>query len=1317
MKHIISIIVVLLSLLAQAQNESYEQLEETYNELKERDKKDSLLLVARQMNEWALRNEGDTSFRYAVSFRYVGNGFSDADSSLFYYIRSISTFDYQRRTACLDYALCLFNIGVVYKRSGNLDQALDAFLKSYETFNSIKQTHNPYFLRCIDFIASFFWEKEEFTRAEPYYLQALDIKKKSLGEDHPDYYTAINNLGVLYYRMGEYAKAEPYYQQSLRASEIIYGERHPNYARSLNNVGLLYFRMGEFGKAELSYQQALDINIRTHGKDHPDYVSNLNMLGVLNYEMGDYSEAEPYYLQSLQICEKINGEGYSDCAKGLNNLGLLYWKMGNYSKAEAFYQKCLNVCMKSLGEEHPDYSSIINNLGTLYLEMGEYEKAVPYCLQALDLYGDASVKKSTDYAKALNNLGLLYWKMGEYLKAEPFYLQSLDIYSRVFGNEHPDYAMTLNNLGLLYWESGQYSKAEIYELQSLDVFKQTLGEEHPDYASSLMNLGILYRRIGEFSKAEANFLKSLDIYKRNIGEEHPDYARALNNLGNLYMGMGEFAKAEAFNIQCLEIREKALGMIHPDYAMSLNNLGVLYWEIGAYEKAESYYLQSVEIYRNIYGEKHPDYAESLINLGLLYSDIGQYRKAAPYYLQSLGIYEMAFGKEHPDYALILNNLGTLYFEMGEYMQAVSSFQQSLEIWMKTLGEKHSDYATSLSNFGIMSMKNGEYAIAESLFLQSLEIRKKSFGEANQDYISSLNNLGIFYSLMDNLKLFEENYLSYFTACQAVLRKNASLSSTVKCIFKENYVYELYQFLSYLSHREDESSQIQLAGFNHWLFLNGWISDRDALLNQEIAAAGDTVLAVLYEDYRMQRMQLSEHYELTMHERAKRGIDIEKEEQAAERMESELAVKMKSFKRINAVYDLEDLREQIKSDEAYVDILRVPYFDHMNGTWLDSSLYMAYVVTSDTEDAPVLINMGDGELMEKKIFTYLMGQITESRATTMDGGVYDYLWKPLEASLEGKRHIYLSSGGIYHNLNLETIYHAESGKFLCEEKDIHLVSSGRAFVDQRLYGSRTCTDQTAFLMGSPDFEATVESTDQEAFFSPAMTYATMRDLSDAGTFKAIPLPATLREVESIGTSLSAANWDVELYTGVNASEDQLKKISSPRILHMATHGFFMEDIEQREETSTRMLGMDRERVAENPLLRSGLLLAGCNRTFEDSTLISGGDNGILTAYEAGLLNLRNTDLVVLSACETGRGEVRIGEGVHGLRKAMTDAGAQHILMSLWKVDDRVTSEYMQTFYGHYAQGKSIRESYNLTRNEIKQKYPQPYYWGAFVLVGE
>jgi tetratricopeptide (TPR) repeat protein/CHAT domain-containing protein len=1174
-----------------AQTGEYAKLESVYNRLYEEDKKDSMLLVARQINGWTRENEGDTSLHYATSFRFIGHAFENSDSALFYYESSLCLLEKQNRKDGIDAAMAYDRVGWLYFNMGN------------------------------------------YTEAEQYYLQALDIKIKVLGQGYPDYSADLNDLGILFWEIGEYAKAESYYTEALEIERKTIGEAHPEYASSLFNLGILFSDMGEYAKAEQYYTKALAIRNEVLGDDHLDYAASLNGLGSLYYNMGEYAKSEPYYLQSIEIRKKTLGEDHPDYASGLYNIGLLYLEMEDYEKAELYYLECLEIRRKKLGDEHPDCAATLNGLGNLYLGLGEFSKA------------------------------------------ERYFLQSSEIYKKIGGAFYTDYAMSLHNFGCLYYQMSLLDKAEVFLLESLEIYKQNLGFRHSYYASNLYDLGFCYKLRGEYANAETYFLNSLEIRLELYGREHPDYADCLNELGSID------------------------------------------WELHDYVGALSKYKAALDIYKRVCGESSPMYAMSLGNLGLVYSDLGEYANAEPYYLQSLEIKKKTLGETHPDYADGLNNLGSLYFEMGEYLKAESYYLQSLEIYKKTLGEAHPDYSLSLNNLGALYFEMGEYLKAEPFYLRSLEIKKKALGENHKDFVLTLNNIGRLYSTMDNLTLFEQSYFSYFPSCQGALRKNASLNSKTKNAYKENYTDQLYPFLCYLSYREDESSQIQLAGFNHWFFLNGWVGDRDALLSREVGAAGDTVLAALYEDYRMQRTQLSKHYELTIDERAKRGIDIEKEEQAAERMESELAVKMEAFKRINAVYDFEDLREQIKSDEAYVDILRVPYYDFKNQTWPDSSFYMAYVVTTDTREAPLLINLGDGKRMEEEVFPYLMGQITKSRSSTMDGAVYHYLWKPLEGSLEGKKLIYLSSGGIYHNFNPETIYHAENGKYLYEEKDIHLVSSGRAFVDQRLYGSQNYTDETALLLGSPDFDATGETDKQETFSSPGMTYATMRDLTRDGTFLANPLPATLQEVESIRTSLTAANWDVELYTGVNAREDQLKKMSSPRILHLATHGFFMEDTEQRAESGMRILGMDRERVAENPLLRSGLLLSGCNKTFKDSSLISGGDNGILTAYEAGLLNLRNTDLVVLSACETGKGEILNGEGVQGLRKAMTDAGAEHILMSLWKVDDKVTSEYMQIFYGHYAQGKSIRESYNLTRNEIKQKYPQLYYWGAFVLVGE
>jgi len=220
----------------------------------------------------------------------------------------------------------------------------------------------------------------------------------------------------------------------------------------------------------------------------------------------------------------------------------------------------------------------------------------------------------------------------------------------------------------------------------------------------------------------------------------------------------------------------------------------------------------------------------------------------------------------------------------------------------------------------------------------------------------------------------------------------------------------------------------------------------------------------------------------------------------------------------------------------------------------------------------------------------------------------------------------------------------------------------------------------------------------------------------GGLKAKPLPATKTEVENISATLKSKGWQVTNYLADNASETNLKTQQSPRVLHVATHGYFFPDIPMEEKDQTRFLGMDRQQVVQDPMLRSGLLLTGANRTLKGE--VSTGENGLLSAAEASLLDLRETELVVLSACETGKGEVKNSEGVYGLRKAFSDAGAQNIIMSLWKVDDKVTQEFMTRFYQLWLNDQStIREAFHKTQLEIKAKYPQPYFWGAFILVGE
>jgi CHAT domain-containing protein len=323
-------------------------------------------------------------------------------------------------------------------------------------------------------------------------------------------------------------------------------------------------------------------------------------------------------------------------------------------------------------------------------------------------------------------------------------------------------------------------------------------------------------------------------------------------------------------------------------------------------------------------------------------------------------------------------------------------------------------------------------------------------------------------------------------------------------------------------------------------------------------------------------------------------------------------------------------------------------------------------------------------------------------------------------------IYISADGLFNKINAETLQLLDSigtPRYLGDLYDIHVLSSAR---DLLLKDNVTYSNKTISLFGYPDYTLNrseqKELVKQIGVVTTSLSYLRGND-AVTGSYSFNPLIATKHEVEDIGQTLKQKGWQVNIYTSGNALEEQVKKVQSPSVLHIATHGFFSEDIQP--ETQRSFMGMDSRDVMQNPLLRSGLAFAGAERTRTDSTseILQGMDDGILTAEEAQYLHLDSTELVVLSACETGLGEIINGEGVYGLQRAFRAAGAKSILMSLWKVDDDATEALMKNFYKHWLDNGMTKHDalwqakLDLRNDRNHPEWAQPYYWGAFVLIGE
>jgi CHAT domain-containing protein len=350
---------------------------------------------------------------------------------------------------------------------------------------------------------------------------------------------------------------------------------------------------------------------------------------------------------------------------------------------------------------------------------------------------------------------------------------------------------------------------------------------------------------------------------------------------------------------------------------------------------------------------------------------------------------------------------------------------------------------------------------------------------------------------------------------------------------------------------------------------------------------------------------------------------------------------------------------------------------------DSVHYAALILTAETKVKPDLILFRDGNNLESRFYYYYKNAM---RYNVVDDLSYHFFWQPMEKSLQGKTRIYLSSDGVYHKINVNTLLDPATRKFLLEKFDmVHLLNPIQFLENKTAPGS---IRHDAVLMGDPVFDVDLSAPRERSV--------------EFNHF--VGLPGTQEEIKAIDKVLKAHSWKTTLYLKGAATESSLKAVRSPAILHLASHGFFSSDV----------VALNSEAKKEF-LFHSGIVLTGANKSLSTGST-SFHNDGIVTAFEVMNLDLSHTQLVVLSACETGLGKIENGEGVFGLQRSFMQAGARNVLISLWKVDDQATRDLMIKFYQYLVQGKSLHDSLRKAQSDLASDVGNPSLWGGFVLVG-
>ena len=923
------------------------------------------------------------------------------------------------------------------------------------------------------------------------------------------------------------------------------------------------------------------------------------------------------------------------------------------------------------------------------------------------------------------------YQQGKYAEAIPIAQEAVRVTEATFGPQDPKLARSLNNLAQLYDDQGQYAQAEPLFQRALAIWQEALGPEDPGVAGTLNNLASLYEDEGKYAQAEPLFQRTLAIDEKALGPEHPDVARDLNNLASLYAEEGKYAQAEPLYQRALAIREKALGPEHPDVAGSLNNLAWLYAEEGKYAQAEPFYQHALAIDEKVLGPEHPDVAGILNNLAQLYDDEGKYAQAEPLYQRALAIWQKALGPEHPDVANALNNLASLYEDEGKYAQAEPLYQRALAIREKALGPEHPDLANALNNLAQMYRREGKYAQAEPLYQRAVAILGKALGPEHPLLALLLDNLAdmrFIQGLPQQARpLYSRGFHLLFRSFQYQF---TYMSEKERLGFLATVSYRFPTYFSFVQQFHQEMPELAGDLYDLLLWEKGFIAGSEAVLRRQVEASGDPEALKLLDQLAAKRTQIAALINAQAADREARRKQIEQLEAEANDLEKALVARSAAFAQQKKMEKVtwQQVREALKPGEAAVEFTRFRFFDGQKRKWTDTTYYVALVVTPETKDQPAYVVLGEGKELEGKGLVKFQQEVqargAEPESAALPGAqAYDLFWKPLEPLLAGKKRVYLSPDGALNQMPLGLIA-TPDGKLLMEKYDLRLVSSTKDL----LRPAAPPAANTAVLVGNPTFDlpeaqyraalGKLAVPQPAAPVEMAMLAPTTVSRDQGAGTTLPPLPGTGAEIRSVDQLLEQHQWQATVYTGDRALEEAVKEARSPRLLHLATHGFFLPD----QQIKSEQLGSDKPSGLEDPMLRSGLFFAGADRALAGKETAGDLDDGVLTAYEATSLNLQGTELVVLSACNTGQGEVKNGEGVFGLRRAFEEAGAQSVMMSLWPVPDTETQELMTLFYSKWLSGtekhEALRQAELEERAVVIKRYGRdlPYYWGAFVLVG-
>lgn len=1087
---------------------------------------------------------------------------------------------------------------------------------------------------------------------------------------------------------------------------------------------------GDRSQALRLFETALSyVNNKNGKKNEYQYTELLDYLAVLKCEVGEVDQAIAYEDEVI-LWRREHKSDFGVIGDAVSKKAVFYSYKKDYDAAIKYAEEAADLLRRRFGEKDHVYSVNLMNLASYYSLRGagaqDYQKAVEVgerAIKHIDNY-------TPEYAYALNSLVIYYAQAEMNDKANSLTPKAIQKGRSIFGRQSRAFADVLAQQAVRLANLHNYSQAIDYCVEARNIYAADSVVNVLPYARILGSLGSFCKQAERFDQGIEALTEACAVYQHLKYENTQEYVNCVSNLTALYRLKGDLEKADALAIQSAQALNSATATDnYVAYGKSLSEQGWMYAANGDFRHAIETEQRALDVFTE--NADTLNMARSMNDLSSHCFNAGQHDKALALCQQAIDLVR----KEHLHTTVLgraYNNFSLYHYRLGDNRRALELSRAAVRNYEEEGDVRGSHYAKILGNLAMFYYLNDSIDMAINIARRSLDLQASTLGEEHPDLVVTYHNLANYY-LAKNDKEQMRHYFERALEMQSRLVRNnfSHLSTSGRELYwnTKNYIFKVAPSIAA---RSDGDDVLVGDAYNAQLFTKGILLNSEIDFKNFLFKTGETELLSKYEELERLHKRIDDFRHSAVNDHA----EVERLQSQANRLERELIRGCKEFGDFtsNLSITYEQVAQALAPDAAAVEFVEMPMADgdrHYAALCIRHGWKYPRFVSLFTQNELVHQDYAGRNLFEAMRLPSTINAVYEHPQ------VGHLVWYPIMEALGADTHtVYFSPTGMLYQLGIEYLKYNREQR-INERYEIHRLSSTKSLAQPRQQQPLTSAAVFGGLQYDMDNEEMARR--HSDYSQPALNLLAQNDadntralfqanataidsLTRAGMRPAAPLPGTLVEAGNITSALRQQGIDTRVFTEGEGTEEAFKSLSGLNLslIHVATHGFYFSDSDAKKNAQLmRLLGqastdfVDEDRTMDY----SGLLMAGANTVLRGRRLPENVENGILTAREISQLDLRGLDLVVLSACQTGKGELK-EDGVYGLQRAFKKAGAKTLLMSLWSVSDAATQQMMSSFYQALAAGQSRFDAFATAQQAVRDAgYAAPYYWASFVMLDD